>query len=312
MSKQHLKDLFSKLCECQAWSLQLLQIKNSVRCGTTYISREIEITPETKVSDYLRTLSDYYCSDKGIDAFSSVDDYTGDVVNHVIYKISRDDDLIKEACEKLIIRIADPDRESPITSIKPNTLILKGSICCREADAPDVPVILAFMRNPITILSNKYVLGLSGKFREIQEPVLALRKTLDVAIIGDYVYLFTLNGENLFSMEKTYKAICKMQAEEISLCGFLTDAESFKTLADQGRNPRRFVSYNPAHFNALKDVERRRQLASKFSLPMAGDQLDTHDALAVEKLIKFLCNKAMLDPCDERPMEVSATKPWLR
>lgn len=312
MSKQQLKDSFSKLCQCQAWSLQLLQIKNSVRNGTTYISREIEITPETQVSDYLRALSEYYCSDKGIDAFSSVDAYTGDVVDHVIYQLSRDNDLIKDTCARLMTKIADPDRETPIMSIKPNALILKGSVSSGAADAPDIPVVLVFMRNPITILSNKYVLGISGKFHEIQEPVLALRKTLDVAIIGDHVYLFTLNGETLFNMEKTYKTICKTQAEEISQCGFLTDAETFKMVADQGRNPRRFVAYNPAHFEALKDVERRKQMAAKFDLPMSGEQLVTHDAKAVERLIKFLCNKAMLDPCDESPMEVSATKPWAR
>ena len=312
MSKKHLQDSFSKLCECQTWSLQLLQIKNFVRNGTTYISREIVITPETKVPGYLRVLSEYYCSDKGIDAYSSVDAYTGDVVDHVIYKLSRDNDLIKDACQKLMTKIADPDRETPITSIKPNALILKGSISSGAADAPDIPVVFVFMRNPITVLSNKYVLGISGKFHEIQEPVLALRKTLDVAIIGDHVYLFTLNGEALFNMEKTYKAICKTQAEEISQCGFLTDAETFKMVAGQGRNPRRFVAYNPAHFEALKDVDRRKQMAAKFDLPMSGEQLVTHDAKAVERLIKFLCNKAMLDPCDESPVEVSATKPWAR
>ena len=312
MSKQQLKDSFSKLCQCQAWSLQLLQIKNSVRNGTTYISREIEIAPETKAFEYLRALSEYYCSDKGIDAYSSVDAYTGDVVNHVIYKLSREDSLIKDACARLMTKIADPDRETPIMSIKPNALILKGSVSSGAADAPDIPVVLVFMRNPITVLSNKYALGINGKFREIQEPVLALRKTLDVAIIGDHIYLFTLNGEALFNMEKTYKAICKTQAEEISQCGFLTDAETFKMVADQGRNPRRFVAYNPAHFEALKDVERRSQLAAKFDLPMSGEQLVTHDAKAVERLIKFLCDKAMLDPCDESPVEVYATKPWAR
>ena len=312
MSKQYLKDVFLEMKECQAWSLQLLQVKNSTRNGTTYISREIEITPNTKIGDYIKSISDYYCSDKGIEAFSSVDAYTGDIVDHVVYKIKMDNELIKTECDNLITKISDPDRECPITSIKPNSLIIKGAINGKKADGEDVPVILVFMQKPVSVLSNKFLWTSNGKFHEVEDPVLTLRKTVDVAIVGNYVYLFTLAGENLFNMERTYKAICKARTEEITQCGFLTDSETFKTIANQGRNPRRFVSYNPAHYDALKDVKRRSELAVKFSLPMNGESLDTSDSQAVEKIIKFLCNKAMLDPCDESPMEVSATKPWTK
>ena len=37
---------------------------------------------------------------------------------------------------------------------------------------------------------------------------MTLRPTIDVLIYGDYVYLFTLNGENLFNTECSYKALC--------------------------------------------------------------------------------------------------------
>ena len=311
MSKQYLKEVFCKMKEYQSGSLQLLQIKNSMRNGTSYISREIEINPNTKVSDYIRTLSDYYCSDNGIESFSSVDAYTGDIVDHVVYKISRDDQLIKAECDSLISKISDPDRESSIANITPNALIIKGAINVGSGDA-DTSVVLAIMQKPLSILSNKFLWTTGEKFHELEGPVLTLRKTIDIAIVDSSVYLFTLAGENLFNMERTYKAVCRARVDEIAQCDFLTNIDSFKAAANQGRNPRRFISYNPAHFYALQDVGRRKRLADKFGLPLKGEQFVTDDSAAVEKLVKFLCNKAMLDPCDENPMEVSATKPWVK
>ena len=166
------------------------------------------------------------------------------------------------------------------------------------------------MQKPLTFLKNKFSLGTGDSFKEVTDPILTLRKTIDVAIIGETVYLFNLSGEKLFNMERSYKALCTVEVETISKCNFLTDVEAFKTAATQGRNPRRFVAYNQAHFDALKDVKRRHELAEKFKIPMQGDNIATEKPEDVEKLVKFLCNKAMLDPCDASPMEVSATKPW--
>lgn len=311
MSKQLLEDVFIKMKDCQAWSLQLLQIKNTAKHGSSYLSREIELTPNTKVIEYIKSLSEHYCSERGIGSFSSVDAYTGDIVDHVVYKIGRDNELIKAECDSLINRISDPDRECPITSIKPNSLIIKGAIIIND-DGEETPVTLAFMQKPVSILTNKFLWTSSGKFHELEEPILTLRNTVDVVIIGKTVYFFSLAGENLFNMERTYSAICKSRVDEIAQYEFLTDADVFKSVAVRGQNPRRFVSFNPAHLDALKDAKRRKLIAKKFSLPLKNGCLDTSDTQAVEKLVKFLCNKAMLDPCDESPMEVAATKPWAR
>ena len=46
-----------------------------------------------------------------------------------------------------------------------------------------------------------------GAFQELDKKVLTLRPTIDVLIYGNEVYLFTLNGENLFNMERSYKVL---------------------------------------------------------------------------------------------------------
>lgn len=46
MSISKIKSIFENAATCEAWSLQLLRIKNSKRNGTTYCGREIALSPE--------------------------------------------------------------------------------------------------------------------------------------------------------------------------------------------------------------------------------------------------------------------------
>lgn len=307
MSKQYLKEIFSHLTESRAWSLQVVQVKNSSRNGISYICREVEIDPSDRLLQYINDTATYYNSEKGIDSFSSVDDYTGDVVAHVIYKLQKDNQLIAHEYDTFIQATGQPDSEINLSDIKPNAAVFRGTV---TMDRVDIPVMLISMQKPISALSNKFLWVNTNKFHEINAPILTLRKTIDVAIVGNTVYLFTLAGETLFNMERTYKAVCKGLVDEIVKCDFLTDAESFVTIANSGRNPRRFVAYNNDHFEWLKNKSNRENAAAKFGFKLEGDNINTADQASAEKLIKFLCNKAMIDPCDESPVEVANTKPW--
>ena len=312
MSKDFIKNVFSKLPSCSTWSSQLIQIKNGARTGTSYFSREIELSPPSKIKEYVQTLSQLYTKEEGvIDSFSSVDLYSGDVIDHTIYKLQVDNQLIKEAYDRLITSISNPNKEVKISDIKPNACLLKGHIVL-DSNGPEIDVLLVSMQKPITLLSNRYWMLETGVFHEISAPILTLRNTIDVMIVGSTMYMFNLSGENLFNMERSYKAVCMGIVDEIVKCDYLSDADTFKTISNQGRNPRRFISYNALHFEALSDIQRRKELANIFGFSITSEGIiNTQKIGEVEKLIKFLCNKAMLDPCNSTPMEVSATKPWI-
>lgn len=94
MSKERLKQIFDAVQGTPLWSMQLIKVK-AEREGVTYHDREICLRPEGSIRDFAHQLSKYYLSDSGIDSFASVDDYTGDVVGNVIYKLQRDNNLIK-------------------------------------------------------------------------------------------------------------------------------------------------------------------------------------------------------------------------
>ena len=47
-----------------------------------------------------------------------------------------------------------------------------------------------------------------------------------------------------------------------------------------------------------------------FNLKLSGSNIDTNDEKTATRLVKFLCNKAMLDPLNDSPVEVAAAKSW--
>ena len=305
MSKEYVQMVFNSIKKCPAWSLQVLQFKYTARDGLKYLARQIAIEPETKLKEHIERIASYYIN-TGLKKFESVDDYTGDFVNNGIYKLNN---LVQSELSKLVAVIAAPDIEIPLQEFDANALLFKGTI---HEGLEDKSVVMISMQKPTSFLTNKFMFVQSNKkFHEIDDLVLTLRSTIDVMIVGNNVYLLGLAGEKLFHLDGTAKAVCKMKTEEISECGFFSDSDSFKSHAQRGYNPRRFLSYNEKHFEALKDLEFRKSMAVKFGFPLDDNEnIKTEDAKAVENLVKFLCNKGMTDPVDGDPMEVAASKPW--
>ena len=303
LSKQYLIEVFKSIKQCPIWSLQVLQFKHTIRDGLKYASRQIAIEPEERLREYINKISTYY-SDTGLDKFESVDNYTGDFVNNGIYKLNK---FVNAELTKLLSVIATPDVETPLQEFDSNALLFKGTI--RE-DLEDKSVIIVSMQKPTSFLTNKFRFVQSNKkFHEIDDLVLTLRSRIDVLIVGSDVYLMGLAGEKLFHLDGTARAICKTKTEEISDCGFFSDSESFKYLAQRGHNRRRFLAYNEKHFEALKDLNLRKDMSAKFGFP-----LDDEDNIKTDevKAVKYLCDKGMIDPVDGNPKEVANSKPWVR
>ena len=306
MSKERLKQIFDAVQGTPLWSMQLIKVK-AEREGVTYHDREICLRPEGSIRDFAHQLSKYYLSDSGIDSFASVDDYTGDVVGNVIYKLQRDNNLIQNGFDALINEAANPDTEGPIGQCKYSAYMILGTISLQDEQ---LPIKFVSMQSPITVMNNKFLWRETNTLNKVSEPILSLKKTVDVIIAGDTVYMLSMAGENLFGMERAYKAVCKNKVNDIIACDFLTNAEQFEKTATTGQNPRRFVSYNQSRLDALKNANRRKSLAKKFGLQLSDTRINTDDKQTTERLIKFLCNKAMLDPLDSSPVEVAAAKSW--
>lgn len=308
MSISKIKSIFENAANCEAWSLQLLRIKNSKRNGTTYCGREIALSPEGTLTNFLSEISDRYCSqEKGLEKmFESVTDYDGSTVDKTIYKLTTSNELISTEYQTLIKAIGNPDSEVDPLEFSAQAYILKGVVLI---DGEELSVKLISMQNPVTSLKHKFLRS-NGTFTEISDKVISLRTTIDVVIVDETVYMLTLAGENLFNMERTYKAVCKKQITNITNSNIINDAKAFSSIASCGHNPRKFISFNESHLQKLKYANSRKEMSKKFSIPLDGDRFDMSQPGAADKLVKLLCDRGMVDPFDDNPMEVSSSKKW--
>lgn len=309
MSLDKLNKIFTAIPRCTAWSLQLLKIKTSKRDGTSYTGREIKFTPANKLDEFISEISIRYTNDdKGIlKSFLGVTDYDGSTIDKTVYTLSVNNELIQSEYNNLITAIATPDSEINPLEFKPQAYLLKGII---NIDNSDYPVKLISMQNPITILKHKFCMQ-NGTFQEISDKVLSLRPTIDIVIFDGYVYMLTLAGENLFNMERSYKAICTTKISSIKDCNILTDFDAFSAVAGSGHNPRKFVSFNDSHLQKLKNANTRKKMAKKFNISLDGDKFDSKKADTSDKLVKLLCDRGMVDPFDDNLMEVAGSKQWV-
>lgn len=308
MTLEKMKALFAALPNCAAWSLQLLKINTSKTSGISYIGREITLSPEGTLMSFVGEISDHYINEnKGVLAsYHNIMEYNGSTVDRVIYSLNKMKTLIADEYNKLIEAISNPDTELDPLEFNARAYVLKGTI---NIDDCEKPIKLISMQNPVTSLKHKF-LGANGTFKEITDKVISLRTSIDVIIMADSVYMLTLAGENLFNMERAYKKACALKLDEIKNCNIVNDFDAFLSVAGSGHNPRKFVSFNDEHLQKLKNTRSRAKMARKFNIPLDGDVFDTTQPGATDKIVKLLCDRGMVDPFDDNPMEVAGSKKW--
>lgn len=308
MTINEIRNVFAALSTCTAWSLQLLKIHTSKQSGTSYTGREIVLSPEGTLASFVAEISDRYIDEsKGVlNSFHEISEYNGSTVDRVIYWLDKTNELIADEYDALISAIANPDTELDPLEFKARAYVLRGMV---RLDGEEKPIKLISMQNPVISLKHRFLKS-SGTFKEITEKVISLRTSIDVVIMEEAVYMLTLAGENLFNMERAYKAACAEKLAEIERCSIVTDFAAFSSVAGSGHNPRKFVSFNDSHLHKLKNSRSRAKMARKFNIPMNGDIFDTTQPGTADKILKLLCDRGMVDPFDDNPMEVAASKKW--
>lgn len=305
MSVSYLKNIFDKIENMDSVSVQLLRIINN-KSGTHYYARQIEIQPEEDLMSFLKNLSEKYL--ELIESVGSVDDYCGDIVKGNIYKLLVDDDMISEYCKKLDAATANPSTEGDVVERSWNALLIKGKV---KVYNEDMPVMLFSMKSPVSVLTNKYLISGKDRFRKLNYPILTLNKNLDAVIVNGTLYMITMQAENLFNMERSYRKRCDEKVKEVVDLDILTKPDVFTNIATKGQNPRCFVTFNQSRLDAIKSANGLKKYMEMFKISMKDGKIDSEDKKSSERLVKFLCDKAMLDPIDEKPREVSAAKAWL-
>lgn len=290
--------------------MQLLNIKTSKRIGTGYSSRQITLTPNERLATLINDIAAVYNGNgkKAVTSYRTVREYDVTADAFTVYRLSSKHDLISEEYATFIQVIADPNNEDDPFEYT-SAYLLKGQL---EMDGENIPIKLISMQNPVTTLKHKF-LRKKGAFLELSDKVLSLRPTMDVLVVGETVYFLTLAGENLFNMARSYKAVCHQKVEKVVQADIISGIENFKSTAETGHNPRRFIAFNESRLEDLKKKSIRVDIAKRFSIPLdaAGDKFDATVEGSTEKIIKLLCKRGMIDPFDKTAVEVDGARQWM-
>ena len=151
MSLIKIKTLFENLISYDAWSIQLLKIKNSKRNGTSYIGRDITLKPDGRLNEFIAEISARYTNTKNgvLFSYADVTDYDGSAISTTIYKLAVSNPLISKEYNTLITTIANPDNELDPLEFSPQAYLLKGIV---KIDDEEYPVKLVSMQRPVTVV----------------------------------------------------------------------------------------------------------------------------------------------------------------
>ena len=171
------------------------------------------------------------------------------------------------------------------------------------------PIKLISMKRPIITLKKKYSFT-NGTFKEISDKVFSLKSSVDIVIIENVLYMLTISGENLFSIDRAYKINSEKHIDKIIKSKIVANEELFENRARSEYNPRRFMMFDEKYLEKLSDVKTRREISKKFNIKLINDKFDTSKAEEIDKLIKLLCRKGAVSPFDSKALEVSNSKNW--
>lgn len=310
MNIDELKKILVNFAQIENWSLQLFRINSSKDMGITYYTREISLHPDDTLKNIVESIVEQNVQGKNEinNIYEKIEQYDGVNIGRYIYHISVDDPLIKEQYSLFSEKIYNPETEIPIVDKKFSGYIIVGN------DKEGSSIKMVSLQNPISSYKHRtkfqFLYG-DSRYEEIKEDVLQIKKYVDVIIYNDSCYMFNLNGEKLFDIERAYKKISQERIDMVKKDGLISDDDIFTKTASSKHNPRKFLSFNQEHYEELlRNKNKRNELGIKFDIPLVGEKYDTSTERYSDNLVKLLCDKAMLEPFEQKPMEVEAAKSW--
>lgn len=306
MSLTLIKDVFSHLNLMTNRFLHLLSISSSQE-PIEYRCCKLKINPDGRIASLLEEIKKLYIDDGKLETYQQVCDYDGTANAHTIYRLPTNHPLIADRCPLLMRAIAESAEKVDPFQFK-SAYSITGKL---NLNGQATNIKLFSVRTPITSLKHKFLYS-DTTFREITNQVLSLRTTMDILFVSDTIYFLSMNGENLFNMERAYKTACQQTISEVEQADIIGDIEAFSSRAAAGHNPRRFLSFKQSRLVALRDKRVRAEMASRFSIPLDAnnDKFDASSQEACDRIVKLLCNKGMLDPFNDNAVEVDGARRW--
>lgn len=263
-----------------------------------YMLSRVELKKEEFRQNYIDSINKNYqkLKDEEVEEFNGYNDYSK------ICYISKNSEVIEDYLKVLIRASKNVDVESKCKDQEKN---YNKGILVQVNDTFFISLTKPFR-------TNKLQYAFDGRqYKKFDESFLVLKDNFDI-IIDSYVYFINKGAEKFFNIEKTYNKICDKCLEDVKNKDIIENFDVFEKVAKKGHNPQKFYSFNNEKLKSLsKDKIILKEISEKFGISLNDKNTRfVVDDKSSERLIKILCDKAMTDPFNEKPVEVNYTKIW--
>lgn len=305
-TKEELRKAFEPLAQCgdTSFTLHAIKIGHGEENGEiSYAAHSLSIRPQDDLIAYLKEVGTGYVGDKKpiISDEFDVKPYDGTVLDeNEAFVISGKDGRVKKCFRDFCDVWATESVEHGADSIDPNAI----AICDDDKNC-----IFLSLRKPFSILKHKFWYA-DSDYKKIPGKVLTLSTKMDAVIIGETLYFLTIAGAQAFVSESICKNVAKDKADALAKLEYISGAENLAAVSLTGLNPRRYLGYNEGSVAELRNATKRRDIAKTFGIKYANGKFDLSEKGDAERFIKVICNRGMVDPFTEGPVEVTSSKAW--
>lgn len=305
MSKEALRNI---LGEAQrenryTWSLHFFRIDRRAK-QQPYRVYKVRFKNDRYLTTYVENLINISLQFQ-VDKISQVQEYDGENTKVSCDKLKTSNPLIAERWTAFV-RAVGNSSDSKIEG-KVNGYILVGE----PSNQGDKSVTFVKLSNPVTTLQNKrtavFTTTANDELDLIESDVCRLYLTADFIVYDNTMYTFNHSFETMFEMEKTMAKVKIAAIDKIVGTDTISNVEEFRTLANQYKSSRTFITLKDDRITRIKDGRKRKQIATMLNLPVDADgNFIITSAEEASLLIRYLCYKVFQDSETDDVLEASA------
>lgn len=257
-------------------------------------------------AEYLKTVSENCI--RALDNVEEVRKYDGEYIQHILWwseiksqEVSRIWDALSNAKQ-----IAEKEWLGNYKSLSCKGVTLQFAYKEKKIE-------FIFNAPPFKQLKGAVFTLVGNKFKFTNDRILALPLEADAIRVDERIYFLTERGVRMFESPEDSAKRSREVIDKILNLGFVSDPENFAKYASDVYNRRLLRKFEEEEADRLKllaDKAKGKKIREKFGLKIDGKQLTSTTKEDVDRVVKLVCQRGMLNPFDDAPMEVHSPSPW--
>lgn len=272
-----------------------------MKCSTY----EVDL-PQKSVEEYIKSLVADCCKD--VEQFEQALKYEGAELETKLYWVSLNDTKVSAVWNSIEGAECDCEQEWIINYRQGDSQIkFKGVMV--ESEVNGEAITLFTVVNPIKCVDHAFVLS-KNEFKEVDGPLLILPTKVGAVRFGGRIYFLSLAFLKLFIPKEEVERESKKVVDSIVATGRIADEAAFRDYAGRGHNPRRLFKCDANKVAIISDPRSGRTIREKFGIEMKDGKLMVSNPEEVDRFIKVVTSRGMVDPFNRDAMEVSGAQKW--